>query len=174
MFKKNEQKQLKQLCYLSIEEEFNHLDFKFDPAIKVFDQQCGVFVTLKINGNLRGCIGLIESSQPLYQTLYDIAKKAAFADPRFAPLSKSELAAITIELSVMSIPQKISTIDQIEVGKHGLIIKKDDYSGLLLPQVAVQWGWDRNEFLAQTSRKAGLPKDAWKQAQIWVFSAFVF
>ncbi|MCX7857973.1 MAG: AmmeMemoRadiSam system protein A [Deltaproteobacteria bacterium] len=136
----------------------------------------GAFVTIKKKGELRGCIGYIKGFFPLDKTVEDVAIEAAFHDPRFPPLSKDEWNDVEIEISVLSPMKKIKNIEEIEVGKHGLYIEMWGNSGLLLPQVAVEYGWDRIEFLEHTCIKAGLPKDAWKSkdANIYIFSAEVF
>ncbi len=136
----------------------------------------GAFVTLHKNGQLRGCIGQVRAIQPLYKTVAEMAYAAAFEDPRFPPLRADELPFIDIEISVLTPFKKISDVKEIEIGKHGLMIRKNGYSGLLLPQVPVEWKWDLQEFLEHTCLKAGLPKDAWKDkdTEIYVFSAEVF
>ncbi|MCM8765432.1 MAG: AmmeMemoRadiSam system protein A [Candidatus Omnitrophica bacterium] len=139
-------------------------------------QKRGVFVTLKKGGELRGCIGRISSEVPLYQTIQEMAIEASLNDPRFFPLSFKELPEIEIEISVLSELKKIEDIKEIEVGKHGIIIRRGFNSGLLLPQVATEYHWDREEFLNHTCLKAGLPLSAWKdkRTQIYIFSAEVF
>lgn len=138
-------------------------------------EKSGVFVTLKKHGQLRGCIGYIEGIKPIYQTVIDNAKNAAFNDPRFPKVRADELKDITIEISVMSPLRRIKSVDEIVVGKHGLTIEKGSHHGLLLPQVPGEWGWNRDTFLVHICRKAGLPDDAWKEgATLKVFSAQVF
>nr|MBP7886610.1 AmmeMemoRadiSam system protein A [Candidatus Neomarinimicrobiota bacterium] len=136
----------------------------------------GAFVTLEKHHELRGCIGYILPIYPLYKTVIEMAKAAALDDPRFPPVSPSELKDITVEISVLTVPQKISDPSEIEVGKHGIIIKRGFNQGLLLPQVATDYGWDRETFLEHTCLKAGLPRDAWqdKNTEIQIFSAQVF
>ncbi len=136
----------------------------------------GAFVTLKKNGELRGCIGHIISNQPLYVCVREVACLAALSDPRFPPLEESELSEITIDISVMSPPKKVESVQEIEVGRDGLIISKGGRRGLLLPQVAAERGWTRDEFLTYTCRKAGLPDDAWQQDGVTIhrFAATVF
>ncbi len=135
----------------------------------------GCFVTLKKHDMLRGCIGYIEPIKPLYQAVAEMAYSAAMRDPRFPPVSMNELGDITIEISVLSPLRKIDNIEEIEVGRHGLFIKKGFYSGLLLPQVATEYGWDKYEFLRQTCYKAGLSPDDYKKgADIYIFEAEVF
>jgi hypothetical protein len=136
----------------------------------------GAFVTLNERGQLRGCIGYVSAVQPLYETIRGAAISAALKDSRFPPVKKEELDQITYEISVLSPFHRIYDTDQIEVGKHGLMIRKGKNEGLLLPQVATDNDWDCMTFLRQTCRKAGLSLDAWKDADtdIFVFSAFVF
>jgi MEMO1 family protein len=136
----------------------------------------GAFVSLHKNGRLRGCIGQIVPSKPLFQTVEDMAVAAAFDDPRFEPLSGKELKDLELEISVLTPLAKLKSPDEIEIGKHGLYVKKGFCSGLLLPQVAAQCGWDRTGFLEETCRKAGLPRGAWKEkdTEIFLFSADIF
>ena len=136
----------------------------------------GAFVTLKSNGSLRGCIGRISSNRPLLQTVKEVAVSSAFEDPRFPPLTKSEWPSIRVEVSVLSPFERVEDPRSVCVGTHGVMIRRGFNSGLLLPQVATEQGWDREEFLSHACRKAGLPPDAWKDpnTQIEVFSAMVF
>lgn len=139
-------------------------------------ENCGAFVTIKENNQLRGCIGYIQAVKPLYETIKDVAKSAAVNDYRFNPVGQDELGKLELEISVLTPLKKINDISEIEVGKHGLIMKKGFNSGLLLPQVATEYGWDRDTFLQETCRKAGLSQDAWKDksTEIYTFSAEVF
>ncbi len=138
-------------------------------------EEKGAFVTIHKKGRLRGCIGKIEGTRPLHETVAELALESAFGDPRFPPLNVVEFAEIDIEISVLTKLAKVERTEQIEVGKHGLYIKKGFNSGLLLPQVATEYGWDRETFLEQTCWKAGLPRDAWKKgAEIFLFGAEVF
>ncbi len=124
---------------------------------------------------LRGCIGSIEPSQPLFRTVIDNSYNAAFHDPRFPALSQEEFENITIEISVITAPRQIESLEDIIVGRDGLIIEQGDRRGLLLPQVPIEWGWSKEEFLIHTCRKAGLPDYAWKHgARILTFQAIVF
>ncbi len=136
----------------------------------------GAFVTLTKKGNLRGCIGYIVPMLPLYKAVADMTVAASTRDMRFPPVTKEELKDIHIEVSVLSPLKLINNISEIEVGKHGLYINRGDYTGLLLPQVATQYLWNREEFLRQTCLKAGLPPNAWKEkgTQIYTFSAQIF
>ena len=139
-------------------------------------ENCGAFLTIKENGQLRGCIGYIQAVKPLYETVKDVAKSAAVNDYRFNPVAENELDKLELEISVLTPLKKIQDINEIEVGKHGLVMKKGFNSGLLLPQVATEYGWDRDTFLRETCRKAGLASDAWKDksTEIYTFSADVF
>ena len=136
----------------------------------------GAFVTLEKNHELRGCIGYILPMYPLYETVMKVARSAALEDPRFPPVTERELKDITVEVSVLTVPETITNTNVIEVGKHGIIIRRGYNQGLLLPQVATDYGWDRETFLEHTCLKAGLPRDAWKDknAEIQIFSAQVF
>ena len=136
----------------------------------------GAFVTLKKHGHLRGCIGYIKAVKPLWETVREMAVAAAFHDPRFPSLKLEEVQDLTFEVSVLSPLKRIKNIDEIEVGKHGLYIVRGYNSGLLLPQVAVEYGWDREYFLQETCYKAGLPPQAWKdkETEIYIFSADYF
>jgi uncharacterized protein len=135
----------------------------------------GCFVTITMHGRLRGCIGIFSSEKPLYATVREMAVAAATRDPRFYPLDRKELDDIHLEISVLSPLKKIDSIEEIQVGAHGLYIEKNLFRGVLLPQVASEHGWDRTTFLEQTCLKAGLDADAWKnEADISIFSAQVF
>ncbi len=138
--------------------------------------EMGAFVCLKTKGDLKGCIGYIRGQMPLDQTVRQMAVEAAFHDPRFMPLDKAEWKDTDIEISVLTPMKKIERIEEIEVGVSGIYIEKGGCSGLLLPQVATENGWDRKTFLEFTCLKAGLPRDAWKskETSIYVFSADVF
>jgi len=134
----------------------------------------GAFTTLHIGAKLRGCIGHILAVNPLYLTVIETAFAAAFEDPRFLPVNEAEALQLQIEISVLSPLAPIAPED-IQVGRHGLLISHYGRRGLLLPQVPVEWGWDRERFLAETCRKAGLPSDSWQHgATIETFTAEVF
>jgi len=136
----------------------------------------GAFVTLTTGGRLRGCIGSLVGVMPLHETIRKMAIQAATRDPRFPPVRPQELSLLEIEISVLSPLQPVQRIEEIVVGTHGLVLVHGNRSGVLLPQVASEYGWDRKAFLDNLSRKAGLPKDAWKsqQAQLYAFTAEVF
>ena len=152
------------------------ISWSADDVDETLRRPAGAFVTLTIHGELRGCIGSIIAVEPLYQAVATSARNAAFRDPRFFPLTKDELGRIELEISVMGPIERVTNVDAIVVGRDGLIISRGGQAGLLLPQVATDWGWDREEFLSQTCVKAGLPRDAWKlpETKIEKFSAEVF
>jgi len=149
-------------------------DFKIEST--TLKENRGAFVTIQKKGQLRGCIGYIEGHGPLYKTIEEMAEAAAFRDPRFSPVKEKELPELDIEISVLTPLKKITNVNEIEVGKHGIYIKKGWFSGLLLPQVATEYGWDRQTFLEHTCQKAGLPSNAWKEkdTEIYIFSADIF
>ena len=175
---KAEQKHLLNIAKTSVEKVVRDGEMADCSAgeFKTLAKDRGAFVTLIKNGELRGCIGYTSPLQPLCNTVRDVAAHAAIKDPRFNPVSKSELDNLHYEISVLSPFRRVTDINQIKVGQHGLLIKKGKYEGLLLPQVATDYAWDRLTFLQQTCRKAGLPLDAWKddKTDIFMFSAFVF
>lgn len=149
-------------------------EYKIDsPTLK---ENRGAFVSIHKRGQLRGCIGYIEGRGPLYRTIEEMAEAAAFRDPRFMPVTDKELPDLDIEISVLTPLKRITDVNEIEVGKHGIYIKQGWYSGLLLPQVATEYGWDRRTFLEHTCLKAGLPPHAWKDkdTEIYIFSADIF
>jgi uncharacterized protein len=140
----------------------------------IMERRAGVFVSLHKGGALRGCIGHIEPDRPLSRAIPNAAVAASSADPRFAPMTSEELADVQIELSILGPLERIGGAGDIEVGRHGLLVERGWSRGLLLPQVAAEWGWDADAFLSQTCHKAGLPPDAWKKATVWRFEAEVF
>ncbi len=139
---------------------------------KALNKRSGCFVTIKQNGQLRGCIGNFQAREPLFKEVADMAMASASQDPRFAPMREDELADFKLEITVLSPLVKIDDTSVIEIGKHGIYIEKDFHRGVLLPQVATDYGWDRETFLCQTCIKAGLPADAWRSqdADIYIFS----
>jgi len=143
---------------------------------KSLNRRNGSFVTIKKNGQLRGCIGNFQSERPLFREVAEMAVASATKDPRFYPMKSEDLDDFSLEISVLSPLKKIDGIEEIEVGKHGIYIEKGYYRGVLLPQVATEHGWDRQTFLKQTCIKAGLPTNAWQDddAEIYIFSAQIF
>ncbi len=145
-------------------------------------ENMGVFVTLHENGELRGCIGYPEPVKPLLNALIEVAIGAATGDPRFAPLNSHELEKIQVEVSVLTPPELIIVhkpaeyLEKIDIGHDGLIIERGVFRGLLLPQVPVEWGWDKEEFLANTCLKAGMSPDCWLEegVKIYTFQSQIF
>jgi AmmeMemoRadiSam system protein A len=144
-----------------------------DPLVH---RPCGAFVTLKKGGALRGCIGRMESSRPLWETVAMMARAAAFEDPRFPPVTREELEGLSVEISVLTPFQPLEDPLDVRVGTHGLLVEKGIFRGVLLPQVATEQGWTAEEFLRNVCLKASLPEDAWKDpdVKLSVFSAVVF
>jgi hypothetical protein len=149
---------------------------KIDNRSGKLGERWGAFVTLTKEGVLRGCIGHIVGTQPLIDTVAEMARAAALEDPRFPRVKPDELPGIEFEISVLTPIKKVTDINEIQVGRDGIIIRRGYNQGLLLPQVATEYGWDRETFLEHTCLKAGLPRNAWKQegTVIEMFSAEVF
>ena len=149
--------------------------FPQPPPEGVLHEKLGAFVTLKLHGQLRGCIGRLVSDDTLFATVGDMAEASAFHDSRFPPLTLAEFPEVEEEISIMGPITRCPDPSKIEIGRHGLIMRRGARQGLLLPQVPVEWEWDRETFLAQTCDKAGLPRDAWHEpdTEIYWFEAFV-
>jgi AmmeMemoRadiSam system protein A len=145
------------------------------PQAGIFGERRGVFVTLHVRGRLRGCIGVIECQEPLGESIVRCAAGAALRDPRFPPLREEELEELEIEISLLSPAEPIRP-DEIEIGRHGLLIAYEKQRGLLLPQVATEHRFNRKQFLEEACRKAGLPGQAWSQddVQVLAFTCEVF
>jgi len=157
--------------------------FRGEPAPRLgsdraetFGQPRALFVTLRREGRLRGCIGTLSPEGDLSRSVPKFALRAAFEDPRFPGLSAEELPGCEIELSILTPPVPLENPEEIVIGRDGLIIEARGRSGLLLPQVATEWHFDRERFLLEVSRKAGLPPAAWHEpgARLWVFQAEIF
>jgi len=175
------EKQKRELLKIARETLEYYLSKKILPEIKkddpVFKEKRGVFVTLKKNGHLRGCIGYIYPVAPLIETVRKMAIEAATSDPRFSPVSFNELKDIEIEISVLTDPKRVKSADEIVLGRDGVIVKKNFHQGVFLPQVAEETGWSKKEFLRQLCwQKAGLFPDAWKdpETELYTFQAEVF
>ncbi|MBN1141297.1 MAG: AmmeMemoRadiSam system protein A [Deltaproteobacteria bacterium] len=149
------------------------LEEREEPALNA---KRGCFVTIHRRGELRGCIGIFVSAQPLWREVAAMAVSAATRDPRFRPMEEWELDEFSLEISVLSELVKTDDPKQIEVGKHGIYLEQGAHRGVLLPQVAVEQGWDRLTFLRQTCVKAGLPPDAWTTPglRLFIFTADLF
>jgi len=146
------------------------------PSDKAYAELKGVFVTIHKHGELRGCIGYIRGYKNIVDSVQEMALSAAFRDPRFPPLRADELPVIRLEISILSPMIPVEDIADITIGRDGLYLEHPYSSGLLLPQVATEWGWDRDTFLAQLCRKASLPNKSWldKDARLYRFSAEIF
>jgi AmmeMemoRadiSam system protein A len=169
-----EREQLLNLAHQSIEATLNRAFLDLNPPTAHLAEFRGAFTTLHITGKLRGCIGYVFPTQPLYRTVAETARSAAFEDPRFEPVTLPEARLLQIEISILS-PLRTISPEGVVVGKHGLVVTKGNRRGLLLPQVPVEWDWDRETFLSQTCLKAGLPADAWfHEVEVQVFTAEVF
>ena len=173
---KKEQKELLKIARNAI---IDYVSYRTIPTVVStspgLNLHSGCFVTVKQKGELRGCIGNFVSDQPLYQLVQEMAVSAATRDPRFYPMKVDDLADFNIDISVLSPLEKIASVEEIKVGKHGIYIIKGSYRGVLLPQVATEYGWTREQFLQHTCVKAGLPQDAWQgECDIYRFSAQVF
>lgn len=173
-FTPDERALLLRLAHDAILSALDERELPLDPPTAHLAQSRGVFTSLYLHGELRGCVGYVLPVSSVYRAVAETARAAAFEDTRFYPVTEEEAPLLSIELSILSPPQPIHT-DAVEVGRHGLLISQGGRRGLLLPQVPVEHQWDRITFLEQTCRKAGLPIDAWKKgAVIEAFTAEVF
>lgn len=173
-FSTEERGLLLRLAHDSICAALENREISLDSPAPHFADHRGAFTSLYLRGELRGCVGYVLPSCPLYRAVAETARAAAFNDNRFPPVSREEVAYLKIELSVLSPPRPIKA-EEIEIGRHGLLISWRGRRGLLLPQVPVKHEWDRTTFLEQTCRKAELPLDAWKKgATVEAFTAEVF
>jgi AmmeMemoRadiSam system protein A len=169
-----ERKLLLRLAHRTIAAELRKEEPDTSPPSTHLAELRGAFTTLHQSGQLRGCIGYVIPLYPLYRTIAETAAAAAFRDPRFPPVTIDEFPKLQIEISVLSPLAPIEPED-VEIGRHGLIVTYGHARGLLLPQVPLEWGWDREKFLSETCRKAGLPPDAWRHgARLEGFTAEVF
>jgi AmmeMemoRadiSam system protein A len=165
---------LLKLAHRSIEAALESRDLQLNPLNEHLAEFRGAFVTLHLQDRLRGCVGYVFPTQSLYRTIAEAARAAAFDDPRFEPVALGEALALTVEISVLS-PLRPIAAEEVVIGKHGLVVTQGNRRGLLLPQVPIEWEWDRETFLAQTCLKAGLPADAWQHgAELQGFTAEVF
>lgn len=151
---------------------------KFTPTVPSLNTKSGLFVTLHtLDGNLRGCIGNMQGTEPLYKAIPELTIASATGDPRFSPMNSDEINKIKIELSVLSPLKKVKNADEIELGRHGVLVKKGFCSGVFLPQVAAETCWNKEQFLSNLCEgKAGLRSDAWKDkdAELFVFTVQIF
>lgn len=144
------------------------------PAGGAFEEPCGAFVTLRLGGALRGCIGYTGSDLALARVVVRCALAAAFDDPRFPPVTLDELSALDVEISVLGLLEAVSGPEEIEAGRHGVAVEHGHARGLLLPQVATEHAWDAERLVAETCLKAGLSRDAWRAGVLFRFEAEVF
>jgi AmmeMemoRadiSam system protein A len=162
------------LAHRAIEARLRGERLEITPPTPHLAEERGAFTTLHLHGELRGCIGYVVPVAPLYRTVAETAMAAAFDDPRFDPVTEPEARELSVEISVMSRLFAIRP-EAVEIGKHGLLVSLDRRRGLLLPQVPLEHGWDRETFLSETCRKAWLAPDAWRQgARLEAFTAEVF
>jgi AmmeMemoRadiSam system protein A len=177
MFTEEQQRTLVEIARRAVARCVNGSEPGDVPTIPGLPEATGAFVTLKKRGALRGCIGTLECRRTLPEEVARVAVSAAREDPRFEPVRPSELADLDVEVSVLGPLEPIDPHDPaaIEIGRHGLVVEQGWRRGLLLPQVATEWGWDRETFLAHTCAKAGLPHDCWRTgARVFRFAADVF
>lgn len=177
MLSNNEKSILIYIARNTVQSELDGISFELkEPEENALKRKSGVFVTLHKNGNLRGCIGYISGVKPIYMAVHDMAKEAAFHDPRFVPVNRGEMKDIEFEISVMTPLERIENTDEVETGKHGIFMRRGLNSGLLLPQVAVEYGYDRDSFLMQTCLKAGMEPMCFQDnaTEIYIFSADIF
>jgi uncharacterized protein len=172
-FSQEERTILLRLAHTSIESALENREISLEPPTPHLAEPRGAFTTIYIQGQLRGCVGYVLAVSSVYRTVAETARAAAFEDTRFPPVSREEMSELEVSLSILSPLQSIRAED-VQVGKHGLLISQHGHRGLLLPQVSVEHGWDRITFLEQTCYKAGLPADAWRSAKIEAFTAEVF
>jgi len=173
-FSQEERELLLRLAHDSIASALEHREISFDSPSLHLSEPRGVFTSLYKDDQLRGCVGYVLPACPLFRAVGETARAAAFDDNRFPPVGQDELSHLQVELSILTPPKPIPP-DEVEIGRHGLLVTYQGRRGLLLPQVPVEHEWDRITFLEQTCRKAGLPLDAWKQgATLHAFTAEIF
>ena len=173
-FSREERSLLLALAHDSIQSALQNREIPLDPPTPHLEEPRGVFTTLYRRGHLRGCVGYVFPVTSVYRTVAETARAAAFEDTRFHPVTREEAPELEVHLSILS-PLRPIAPAQVEVGRHGLLVSMGARRGLLLPQVPVEYGWDRTTFLEQTCRKAALPTDAWKKgATLEAFTAEIF
>jgi len=173
-FNAQERSVLLQLAHDSIGSALEHREISLEPPSPHLAEPRGVFTTICLRGQLRGCVGYVFPTTSLFRAVAETARAAAFEDTRFVPVTREEVPALEVSLSVLS-PLAAIKPECVEVGKHGLLVSQHGHRGLLLPQVPVEHGWDRRAFLEQACRKAGLATDAWQHgAGLEAFTAEVF
>ncbi|MAQ64656.1 MAG: AMMECR1 domain-containing protein [Actinobacteria bacterium] len=164
-------KDLLHLARESIEETVNNaVKVNLEPYKDRYNMIQSVFVTLQLNNQLRGCIGQVVSENPLWKNVYEMAKKAAFEDHRFSPVTAEEIESIKIALSILSPFEDIQTIEDIEIGKHGVMLQVARRTAVFLPEVATEQSWNKQQLLENLSKKAGLEENAYKEGYIKRFT----
>ena len=175
MFERDDRRRLLALARRALEARVRH---EYEPALEhggALETPCGAFVSIHRGHELRGCLGRLEDVWPIARVVAHLGRAVADSDPRFEPVTVDDLETLSIEISALTPEREVHSLDEIEIGRHGLIIERGARRGLLLPQVATEHGWDVETFLEHTCRKAGLPPDAWKHdARILIFEAEVF
>lgn len=173
-FSREERVLLLRIAHEAIESAVDGRKASFDPPSPHLAEPRGVFTSLYLRGELRGCVGYVLPVLPVYRAVAETARAAAEEDSRFEPVQREEATQLEISLSILSLLQPIAP-EQVEIGRHGLVVTMAGRRGLLLPQVPIEHHWDRITFLEQTCRKAGLPMNAWQQdAMLEAFTAEVF
>jgi AmmeMemoRadiSam system protein A len=173
-FTAEERAVLLRLAHESIVSALERREISLTPPSPHLDEPRGAFTTIYFHGNLRGCVGYVFPVASLYRTVAETARAAAFEDTRFSPVSLQEAADLGVSLSILS-PLRVIAPEEVEIGRHGLVVSQGGRRGLLLPQVPVEHQWDRVTFIEQTCHKAGLPLDAWRLgATLEAFTAEVF
>lgn len=173
-FSQEERAELLRLAHESILSALERREVSLEPPTDHFAEPRGAFTTLYLRGELRGCVGYVQPDSSVYRAVAETARAAAFEDTRFYSVTLQEAQHLQVELSILSPPKPLAA-EEVEIGKHGLLIGMAGRRGLLLPQVPIEHHWDRLTFLEQTCRKAGLPNDAWQRgATIEAFTAEVF
>jgi AmmeMemoRadiSam system protein A len=171
----DDQRRLLDLAHRALEARVHHARLPDIDGSLAPDLRRGAFVSIFHDGELRGCLGRLNSPLPIARLVAQLAQAVADSDPRFDRVTPQEVAGIGFEISVLTREREIASVEEIELGRHGLIVEQGTNRGLLLPQVPTEHGWDRDAFLDHTCLKAGLAADAWRRgARIFVFEAQVF
>ena len=175
MIEREDQQRLLKLARRAIEARVRRQPAPVPERGGRLDDPHGAFVTIHCDGDLRGCLGRLDPDEPLAETVAQLAASVSDSDPRFSPVQPGELGGIDVEISVLTPEREVASIAEVVVGRHGLIVEQGGRRGLLLPQVATEYGWDAETFVSHTCLKAGLPADAWRRgARMLVFEAQVF
>ncbi len=172
-----EKEELKSIAKLAVEKHVRGEEYTVSSERSVaLNEERGAFVTLKVRGRLRGCIGVFDPEKPLFEVVREMAVAACSTDSRFNPVTEDELKEIEVEISALTPMKRVTDLEDIEVGRHGLYVVKGLLRGVLLPQVATEHGFDRDTFLDETCIKAGLYEGAWREGEteVYTFEAEVF